>query len=158
MKRTFAAALAAASVSGTMLLATPAFAASKPVTLHVKPSVVVAGNAVAISGKCQSKWAVVKITSPELGLSETGEKGKKLKVQLNVGSTVMPGKYGITAQCYTHWWPGAKKCKWLTVEAPPVPPVPPKPPKPIPHFKPDVIVKTGFGGMAQYVANHHPVG
>jgi hypothetical protein len=204
MKRITATALAAATVSGTLLIATPAFAANpgKGVTLHVKPSTVYNNESTAITAKCGDKWSTVTVSSPALGLNETGMKGKKLKVQLHIGWGVAPGTYPITAACsgksgkpckcdqsgnwsqsgqqdqaaeqgksgnrgQTGKWgkPGKCKTKYLTVlqKTPPVPPVPPVPPKPpvihpIPGFHPDVIVHTGFGGMAASVASHHPAG
>jgi hypothetical protein len=178
MKRITATALAAATVSGTLLIATPAFAANpgKGVTLHVKPSTVYNNESTAITAKCGDKWSTVTVSSPALGLNETGKKGKKLKVQLHIGWGVAPGTYPITAACSGksgksgnrgqsgNWGkPGKCKTKYLTVlqKTPPVPPVPPVPPKPpvihpIPGFHPDVIVHTGFGGMAASVASHHP--
>jgi hypothetical protein len=163
MKRTFAAALAAASVGSTMLVAAPAFAAIRPVTLTVKPRVIHNGEATAITGKCLNPLAHVRITSPALGINERGRVGKELKVQFDAGWGLEPGKYWIRAQCYTLFLPGLFTAKKLTVEhAVPVTPInPAKPVKPhpvIPGFTPDVTVETGFGGMARFVANHHPVG
>jgi hypothetical protein len=200
MNRITAAAFAAATMSGTLLIATPAFAAHPDkggVTLHVKPSTVYSNESTAITAKCSDKWSSVTISSPALGLNEQGKKGKKLKVQLHIGWGVAPGTYPITAACSDKSGkpckcdqsgnfgqpslqnqsagqgrsgkggkpgnggkPGKCKTKYLTViqKTPPIPPVPPKPPviPPIPGFHPDVIVHTGFGGMAASVASHHP--
>jgi hypothetical protein len=169
MKRTFAAVLAAVSIGGTLLTATPAFAAPRPVTLRIQPKTAPNGTAVAITAKCKDKTAYVTVKSPALNFEEKGKPGKKLKVQLNIGWTVAPGKYVIIAECRK--WSG-KLCgitkKWLKVTyaqppTPPIPPTPPTPPtppkpKPIHGFKPDVVVQTGFGGMARSVASHHPAG
>jgi hypothetical protein len=168
MKRALAAALAAASVGGTLLTATPAFAGVKPVTLKIKPRQISNGEATAITGKCLNKLASVKITSPALNIDASGHVGKELKVEFDAGWGLQAGKYEIKAQCFTFGViPGFSTWKSLRVKhaEPPTPPKPPKPPvppmppiKPIPGFHPDVVVHTGFGGMAGFVANHHPVG
>jgi hypothetical protein len=161
MKRTFAAALAAASVvsvGGTVLVAAPAFASDKWITLDVVPEVTYNGDSVAMTVKCTNKGPYPEVKSAQLGWDVHGVSGEEFKVQFNLGWDVKPGTYPITAQCVKKdGTVGATTVQELTVkyQVPPKPPVPK--PKPIPDFKPDVVVHTGFGGMARFVANHHPV-
>jgi hypothetical protein len=157
MKRTIAAAFAAASVGGTFLIAAPAFASLNP-TLTVKPSETHNGTAVAITAECRNKNAFVTVSSPALGLFEEGEKGETLTIQLNLKSDVKAGTYTITGTCTRPTGaPGGTNTAMLKVTYQ-KPTNPPATIKPIPGFKPDVVVETGFGGMARFVANHHPVG
>jgi hypothetical protein len=157
MKRTFAAALAAASVGGTMLVATPAFASLNP-TLTVEPSQTQNGSSVAITAMCRNLNSYVVVSSTALDFSEKGGKGEELKVRLDLGEDVKAGTYTITGECIRPTGlPGGTNTATLTIKHV-TPPDPAPKPKPIPGFKPDVIVMTGFGGMARFVANHHPVG
>jgi hypothetical protein len=157
MKRTIAAALAAASVGGTFLIAAPAFASLNP-TLTVKPSQTHNGTAVAITAECRNKNSFVTVSSAALGFSKSGGKGEELSVQLDLKSDVKPGTYTITGQCTRPTGaPGGTNTAMLKITYQ-KPTNPPAPIKPIPGFKPDVIVETGFGGMARFVANHHPAG
>jgi hypothetical protein len=147
-----------------MLVSTPAFASIKPVKLTVSPAVIYNGDAAAITGRCLNPAARVKITSPALGIDQTGRTGKKLKVQFDAGWGLAAGTYDIKAQCYTLIIPGFSTTKSLTVKhaepwTPIGPSTPVKPAKPhpvLPGFNPDVVVETGFGGMARFVADHHP--
>jgi hypothetical protein len=167
MKRTFAATLAAAAIGGAMLVSTPAHAATPWVTLKVEPNVVYNGSAVAITGKCRNPFAHVVIKSSALGLWEKGKWGKKLTVELKVGWDVNPRTYFISAVCIGPFGiPGPWTVRSLTVKHAvpwtPIGPSKPKPPVPpipdIPGLNPDVVIQTGFGGMAPLVADHHPVG
>ena len=96
--------------------------------------------------------------SVELSWAAKGKPGEELKITQILGWDVKPGTYTVVAGCFNK---GGKLVsvtdQELTVKHK-TPPVPPTPPKPIPDFTPNVIVKTGFGGMARFVANHHPVG
>ena len=155
MKRFVAATLAAASVGGSMLAAAPAFASSKWVTLTVQPDATHNGTAVAITAACTNKNAYVVVKSLPMRFIEKGEKGKQLDVELKVGWAVFPGTYTIIAQCIPQTGiPGAFTTQTLTVKHAvpliPLKPGKPKPPIPdIPGFKYDVVVETGFGGMAR---------
>jgi hypothetical protein len=155
MKRTLAAALAAASIGGTMLAAMPvsSFAASG-VTLSVKPLAAHNGQSFAISTACADSSSYPVIYSNALRYIATDKMpGKPLNVQMYVRYGTRPGAYVVVAGCVqkngklgAHTWqyiwikPGWAK------------------PAPIPGFKPDLVVETGFGGMAKSVAEHHPVG
>src|ERR1700733_9326057 len=139
MKRTFAAALAAASVGGTMLVATPAFASLNP-TLTVKPSQTQNGSSVAITAMCRNLNSHVVVSSAALGFSRTGVKGQELKVLLDLGEDVKAGTYTIPGQCIRPpGLPGGTNPATLTIKHV-TPPDPAPKPKPIPGFKPDVIV------------------
>jgi|SRR5580698_5714376 hypothetical protein len=155
MKRLVAAALAAATVGGGTLIATPAFASLNP-TLTVAPSTAYNGDSVAITAKCKNLHSFVTVSSPALGFSEKGEKGEELKVLLELRWDVKPGVFAITGECTRPTGdPGGTNTADLTVKHKETP-KPPPPPKPINGFTQDVTVKTGFGGMARFVANHHP--
>ncbi|HEY1624929.1 MAG TPA: hypothetical protein VGG16_14125 [Streptosporangiaceae bacterium] len=163
MKRTLAAALAAASVGGTMLVATPAFAAVKPVKLTISPDEIHNGQATGITGKCLNPLARVRITSAALGVDERGPVGKEWTFEFIAGWGLNPGTYSFRAQCYTLGIPGFHTTKNLVVKhaTPLIPLKPGTPVKPrpkVPGFTPDAYIQTGFGGMARSVANHHPVG
>jgi len=155
MKRFVAAAIAAASVGGGTLIATPAFASLNP-ALTIQPTTTYNGDSVAITAQCKNTHSFVTVSSAALGFSKSGVKGEELKVLLTLGSDVKAGTYTITGQCTRPTGaPGGTNTAELTVKHK-KPPVPPAPPKPIPDFTPDVTVHTGFGGMARFVANHHP--
>jgi hypothetical protein len=155
MKRLVAAALAAASAGGTMLIASPAFASLNP-TMTVEPAVTHNGSSVAITAHCKNLNSYVTVSSVPLNFSKSGEKGEEFKVGLELGWDVKPGTYAITGQCTRPTGaPGGTNTTDLKVEYK-KPPVPPEPIKPVPDFTPDVTVETGFGGMARFVASHHP--
>jgi len=152
MKRTFAAALAAASVGSTMLIATPAFA-SDPLT--VQPDVVHNGDSVAITAICNNKANYPRLIW--FGYTRNGVPGQPLKVEQEIGWKFMPGTYVIARECIKPKGTIATtEYQMLTVLFKAAP-KPPPPPKPIPGFKPNVIIKTGLGGMARLVGKHHPV-
>jgi hypothetical protein len=155
MKRTFAVAVAAASVGGLTLIATPAFASLNP-ALTVEPTVTHNGSSIAITAKCKNLHSFVTVSSAALGFAKSGAKGEELKVEVELGWKVKPGTYAITGQCTRPTGAsGGTNVQWVTVKYQ-KPPKPPTPPTPVPDFTPDVIVHTGFGGMARFVANHHP--
>ena len=155
MKRFVAAAIAAASVGGGTLIATPAFASLNP-TLTIQPTTAYNGDSVAITAQCKNTHSFVTVSSAQLGFSQTGAKGEELKVKLELRWDVKAGTYAITGQCTRPTGaPGGTNTVDLTVKHK-KPPVPPGPPKNIPGFTPNVTVHTGFGGMARFVANHHP--
>jgi hypothetical protein len=162
MKRFAAAALAAVSVvsvGGSMLVAAPAFASNKWITLNLVPEVTHNGDSVAITVTCTNKGPYPEVKSAQLGWDVHGVPGEEFKVKFDLGWDVEPGTYPITAQCVKKDGDvGATTVQDLTVkyQTPPKPPLPK--PKPIPDFKPDATVHTGFGGMAGFVANHHPAG
>ena len=155
MKRFVAAAIAAASVGGGTLIATPAFASLNP-TLTIQPTTAYNGDSVAITAHCRNLNSYVTVSSPALGFSEKGEKGEELKVQLDLRWDVKAGTYAITGECTRPTGlPGGTNTADVTVKHQETPKPAPGP-KPIDGFTPDVTVKTGFGGMARFVANHHP--
>jgi hypothetical protein len=157
MKRTLAAALAAASIGGTMIAAIPASAfAASGVTLSVKPRAAHNGQSFAITAACADSSSYPVVYSNALRYIATDKNaGKPLNVQMYVRYGTRPGAYVVAAGCvekngslsahtwqyiWIHYAPGCGK------------------PSPIPGFTPDVVVETGFGGMAKYVAEHHPAG
>jgi hypothetical protein len=165
MKRSTVAALAAVAAvaaGGTMLTAmpTPSFAAGG-VTLAIKPMSARNGQSFAITAACVANArAYPEVYSNALKYVATDEApGEPLKVQMYVKYGTIPGKYTVTAVCVRkNGNMGIHTSQMITIHYAPTPPTPPKPPRPIPGFKPDVVVMTGFGGMATYVAEHHPVG
>lgn len=138
-----------------MLFASPAFASMNP-TLTVEPTTTHNGESVAITAQCKNLHSYVTVSSVPLNFTKSGEKGEELKVELQLGWDVKPGTYAITGTCTRPTGaPGGTNTAELKVEYQ-KPKDPPGPITPVKDFTPDVTVKTGFGGMAQFVANHHP--
>jgi hypothetical protein len=162
MKRSIAAALAAVSVGGTILAALPApsFAAGG-VTLTITPMSARNGQSFAITAECVANTrSYPEVYSTALKYVATDKTpGQPLKVQMYVKYGTIPGKYTVTAVCVRkNGNLGIHTSQTITIHYAPAPPTPPKPPQPIPGFNANVVVETGFGGMARFVANHHPVG
>jgi hypothetical protein len=157
MKRSIAAALAALSLGGTMLAAlpTPSFAASG-VTLSIKPLAAHNGQSFAISAACANSSSYPVVYSNALRYIATDKKaGMPLNVQMYVRYGTRPGAYVVVAGCVQNGHLNAHTWQYIWIHY--------APgwwgkPAPIPGFKPDLVVETGFGGMAKYVAEHHPVG
>jgi hypothetical protein len=166
MKRMFAAAIAAVSIGGTMLVAIPApsFAAGG-VTLTIKPKAVRNGQSFAITAECVANAkSYPEVYSDALKYVATDKTpGEPLKVQMYVKYGTRSGEYTVTAVCVRpNGNLGIHTSQDIYIHYAPAPvPVPGgnnNPVKPIPGFKPNVVVETGFGGMARFVANHHPAG
>ena len=154
--------IAAGAAALILGAATPAFAAGRP-SLSVVPNKVYQGGSFALRAECPGATEHATISSRLLPQTITLSAGRGAHyAQVNVGRNVTPRVYQLTERCVSPR--GEVKCyayAYITVL------------KHISpshtssgtstahkylrkHGGPEVIINTGFGGMARFVSQHHP--
>lgn len=156
--------IAAGAAALIVTSAAPAFAAGRPSLLAV-PNTVYQGGTFALRAECPGATEHATISSRLLPQTITLSAGRGAHyAQVNVGLTVTPGAYQLTERCVSPY--GAVKCQayaWVTVLKHISPSHTSSGTKTAHkylrrHGGPEVIINTGFGGMARFVGQHHPAG
>lgn len=133
--------------------------ASTGPTLMLSPSTVMQGNSVSVTASCPNGGALGLLASaalPGTGVVPLPPMSGKWKINWHIGH-VMPGKYVVGLGCAMGGKLTGFTETWLTVTKAHKP-FPPTPPGPRVVFGPTIVIHSGFGGMAQQVASHHPRG
>jgi len=146
-----AASAAAVAVAGAVMFGglVPAYADNA--SFSATPSPVHPGGTVTLKYSCGAPAMAAELWVPDPASAAFLFAGRKLlqpatgSIKITVGTTAPPGTYKLSLQCLF----GSGEIVghadvMLTVMKPPPP-------------KPHVIVHTGFGGMARWVAQHHPL-